>query len=412
MEKEKKEAYKEDINKIFDSFIKQTIFKNKSILQANYTPENIPHREKQITQVASIVAPSLRGERPSNLFIYGLTGTGKTLVVQYVRQQLLKKAMEQNMSLLMPYINCKIGKVADTEYRILAELIRKLGDKVPDTGLPTDYLYRRFISLIDEKKQILIIVFDEIDNAVKRIGDEFLYNFTRINNELSNAQVSIIGISNDLKFLDSLDPRVKSSLSEEEIYFPTYNALQLQDILRERAKEAFKQGVVGEGVIEKCAALAAREHGDARRALDLLRIAGELVEREGKDKITLEYIDKANEKIETDKILVAVENQPKQFQLTLLAIIELYKKMMREKRNEPLFTGDVYNLYRELCKKYKVDYLTQRRVSDIISAFDMQGIINAKVVSKGRYGRTREIRVDLPMPLIEKINTLLNKALS
>ncbi len=408
----KGESKNKDINKIFDSFIKQTIFKNKAILQTNYTPETIPHRDKQISQVAAIVAPSLRMERPSNLFLYGLTGTGKTLVMQYVKQQLIKKSKERGISLLMPYVNCKLKKVADTEYRILAELIQKLGDKVPATGLPTDQLYHRFVGLIDEKKQVLIVVFDEIDQAVKKIGDEFLYNFTRLNNELNNAQISIVGISNDLKFLDSLDPRVRSSLSEEEILFPTYNALQLQDILRARVKESFKEGIIGDGVIEKCAAYAAHEHGDARRALDLLRIAGELVERDGKNKITLDYIDKANDKIEADKILMTVETQPKQFQLVLMAIIELFKRGLRERKDELLFTGDIYNLYRELCKKYKVDYLTQRRVSDIIAQFDMQGIINAKVISKGRYGRTREIRVDLPMVLIEKINVILNDALN
>ncbi|MCS7134256.1 MAG: ORC1-type DNA replication protein [Candidatus Pacearchaeota archaeon] len=408
----RKEEVGEELSNLFDSFVKKSIFKNKIALQANYTPETIPHREKQITQVASIIAPSLRLERPSNLFIYGLTGTGKTLVVQYVRNQLLKKASEIGVSLLIPYINCKLKKVADTEYRILAELINKTGGKVPATGLPTDQLYRKFIDLIDIKKQIVIIIFDEIDQAVKRIGDEFLYNFTRLNTELSKAQITIIGLSNDLKFLDTLDPRVKSSLSEEEILFPPYNALQLQDILRERAKEAFKEGVVSEGVIEKCAALAAREHGDARRALDLLRIAGELVERDNKDKITLDYVDKAKEKIETDKLLLAVETQPRQFQLTLLAIIEALKKVKRERKEDKVFTGDVYNLYYELCKKTKTEVLTQRRISDIIAEFDMLGLINAKVISKGRYGRTREIRLDLPTQLIEKINILLLNSLN
>lgn len=327
----------QEVDKIFNSFINQTIFKDKMILQTNYTPENIPHRDKQIKQVAEIIAPSLRLERPSNLFIYGLTGTGKTLVIQYIKKQLLKKAQEQNVSLIMPYVNCKMRKVADTEYRILAELIRKLGGKVPATGLPTDQLYHKFLGMIDDKKQVIILIFDEIDQAVKRIGDEFLYNFTRINTELSKAQISLIGISNDLKFLDTLDPRIRSSLSEEELLFPTYNALQLQDILKERSKEAFKDSVIDNGVIEKCAAFAAREHGDARRALDLLRIAGELVERDSKLKITLEYIDNAKEKIESDKILVAVETQPKQFHLTLLAIIDLYKKNIRERKRSAVY---------------------------------------------------------------------------
>ncbi|MEM4703191.1 MAG: orc1/cdc6 family replication initiation protein [Candidatus Pacearchaeota archaeon] len=401
-----------DINDIFNSFMRQSIFKNKLILQSNYTPETIPHREKQIAQIASIIAPSLRLERPSNLFIYGLTGTGKTLVLHYVRNQLLKKAQELEVSLLMPYINCKLKKVADTEYRILAELINKLGGKVPATGLPTDQLYRRFVDLIDSKKQIVIIIFDEIDQAVKRIGDEFLYNFTRINTELSKAQITIIGLSNDLKFLDSLDPRVRSSLSEEEILFPPYNALQLQDILRDRCKEAFKPNVLMSGVIEKCAALAAREHGDARRALDLLRIAGELVERDDKEKISLEYIDKAKEKIEADKLLIAVETQPKQFQLVLLAIIQLLKRVKRERKEDKVFTGDIYGLYCEFCKKTRNEILTQRRVSDIIADFDMQGLVNAKVISKGRYGRTREISIDLPEQLLERITDILYTSLN
>jgi cell division control protein 6 len=410
-QKEGEKRVENAVDNIFNTFIKHTLFKNKLVLQSNYTPESILHREKQINQIAPILAPCLRIERPSNLFIYGLTGTGKTLVIQYLRQQLLKKAEKEKIPLLIPFINCKLRKVADTEYRILAELIKKLGGKVPTTGLPTDQLYKKFIELIDSRKQVIIIVFDEIDQAVKKINDEFLYNFTRLNTELAMAQISLIGISNDLKFLDSLDPRVKSSLSEEEIFFSTYNALQLQDILKQRSLEAFKETVIGEGVIEKCAAYAAREHGDARRALDLLRIAGELVERESKKRITLEYIDKAKEKIEADKILIAVENQPKQFQLVLLAIMQLYKKSSAEGIRE-IFTGDVFNLYRDYCLKTNVEVLTQRRISDIIAEFDMLGLINGRVVSKGRYGRTREIRVDLSDQLRDKVTGILVNSLS
>jgi len=409
IQKPKDENY---LNKIFDSFITQTIFKNKLVLQPNYIPQPISHRDAQITQVASIIAPSLRLEKPSNLFIYGLTGTGKTLVVQHVKNELLKKSREQNIPLTIIYLNCKLKKVADTEYRILAELIRKLGSNVPSTGLPTDHLYRKFISLIDEKKQNFIFVLDEIDQAINRIGDEFLYNFTRLNTELNNAQISIIGISNDLKFLDTLDPRIRSSLGEEEILFPPYNAIQLQDILRKRASESLKEGILDEGVIEKCAAYAAREHGDARRAIDLLRIASELVERDNKNKVTQEYIDKAKEKIESDKIVIAVEMQPKQFQIVLLAILKLFLGNKFEKKESKLFTGNIYNAYCELCKRIKIECLTQRRISDIIGEFDMQGLINAKVISKGRYGRMREIRVDLPLPLVQKINKILVEALN
>jgi cell division control protein 6 len=396
-----------DIQKIFESVTKKSIFLNKSVLQSDYTPENIPHREQQIKQVAKILACSLRMEKPSNLFIYGKTGTGKTLVVKYVLNELNKKATTLNVPIKTIYINCKLKKVSDTEYRILAELISQLGAEVPATGLPTDMVYKKFISLIDENKQLLIIVLDEIDEAVKKIGDAFLYNLTRLNSELINTQISFIGISNDLTFIDSLDPRVKSSLSEEELVFPPYNALQLKDILVERVKRSFRKGCVSNGVIEKIAAIAAKEHGDARRAIDLLRIAAELAEREGKSKLTLEFVDKAIEKIERDKIVDLVETQPRHHQLILLSILNFFETI--KNKEQKVYTGDIYNKYFELCKQLGYEPLTQRRVSDIVAELDMLGLINAQVISKGRYGRTREIKINLPNSLIQKIKSIIEQ---
>jgi cell division control protein 6 len=314
----------------------------------------------------------------------------------------IKELGEDNLKFL--YVNCKLRKVADTEYRIVAELISELGGNVPATGLPTDEVYSRFVEIVDKEKQIILIVLDEIDQAVKKIGDSFLYTLTRLNTELKNAQIVLIGISNSLTFMDNLDPRVRSSLGEEEIVFPPYNALQLQDILKERASQAFNEGVLEEGVIAKCAAFAAREHGDARRALDLLRVAGELAERNGDKKIKLKHIDEANEKIERDKMLDIIASEPKQFQLVLYSIMSLEKE-------EVISTGDVYNSYHELCGKTKNEVLTQRRVSDILAEFDMLGIINARVISKGRQGRTREIKLMLSLGIKDKAREILEKGL-
>ena len=395
-----------DLDKIFDSISERSLFKNKQVLQSNYSPEDILHREKQIKHIASILAPSLLGEKTSNLFVYGVTGTGKTVSVQHVSKELMKRARDSKI-LRIEYLNCKLKKVADTEYRILAELIKKLGGSVPATGLPTDQVYLKFLEILEESEEkLLILILDEIDHAVKKISDNFLYNFTRLNSELGNIQIIIVGISNDLRFLDGLDPRVRSSLSEEELVFPPYNALQLQDILKKRAEEAFKPGVFSEGVIAKCAAFAAREHGDARRALDLLRVAGEIAERGAEPRIKIKHIDEANDKIERDKILDIIETEPKQFQLVLYSIFRLI-----EKTKENIFTGDIYAHYQELCKKVKIDALTQRRVSDILAEFDMLGLINARVISKGRQGRTREIKLAIPANILDKGKEILVESL-
>tara|TARA_Y100000034_G_scaffold35928_1_gene44159 strand:+ start:13991 stop:15193 length:1203 start_codon:yes stop_codon:yes gene_type:complete len=395
------------LDKIFDSVSERSLFKDKGTLQSNYTPDNIPHRDEQIESVASILAPVLLGERTSNLFIYGKTGSGKTLSVQHVTNELMKRSSEEKI-LRIEYINCKLKKIADTEYRILAELIKKLGGSVPATGLPTDQVYLKFLDILEGgKEKLLILILDEVDQAVKKISDEFLYNLTRLNSELNNTQIIIVGISNDLRFLDMIDQRVRSSLSEEEIVFPPYNAVQLQDILRKRADEAFKDQVVSEGVIAKCAAYAAREHGDARRALDLLRVAGEIAERASHGKIKTEHIDKANDKIERDKILDIIETGTKQFQLVLYSIMSLIEK----DKDDSVFTGDIFDYYENLCKEVKVDCLTQRRVSDIIAELDMLGLINARVISKGRHGRMREIKLAIPGNIKERSVELLREGL-
>lgn len=399
---------KSNINTFFEKFlVADTIFENKKVLQSSYIPIDINHRDKQMNTIAQILAPALKLDKPSNLFVYGKTGTGKTLVSKYISEQMENIAKQKGLPLKIFYLNCKLKKIADTEYRLIAELARFFGKAVPPTGLPTDEVYNIFFKALDEEEKVIIIILDEIDQLVRKAGDEIIYNLTRINSELKKSQVSIIGISNDLLYFNDVDPRVKSSLSEEEVLFPPYNAVEIQDILKERSDKAFKKGSLEEGVIQKCAAYAAREHGDARRALELLRVAGEIAERKNQKEVLIENIDEAEDKIERDRLIDMVKTHPKQFQTTLYPILLLSRQ---SKQN--IQTGDIYELYKEVCRKVGIRPLTQRRVSDIITELDMLGIINAKVISKGRFGRTREINISLSKYIEDKIIMILEDELN
>jgi len=397
---------KKDLGVFFDNYLnKQPLFLDKKALQSNFTPANITHRDEQIEHLAAVLAPALRMDKPSNIFMYGKTGSGKTCVSKHVTEQILEAAQKKKVNLHIYYLNCKLKKVADTEYRLIAELARNFHIHIPSTGLPTEDVYKRFVEQLDKEEKLVILILDEIDQLVSKTGDGILYNLTRLNGELKKCQLSIIGISNDLMFTDNLDPRIKSSLSEEELVFPPYNALQLQDILRARAEIAFKNNILESGVIEKCAAYAAREHGDARRALELLRVSGELAERKNQDKIKINDIDEAEEKIEKDRVLDIVKTQPKQSQIALYSIMHTCNN------GKQIFTGDVYEQYKEVCKIIGYKPLTQRRMGDIIAELDMFGIINARVVSKGRYGRTKEINIAIPSNSLDKINVILKEGL-
>jgi cell division control protein 6 len=284
----------------------------------------------------------------------------------------------------------------DTQYRVLQNIansfIKDWSERVPFTGWPTDEVYAKLKAEMDREDGVTIIILDEVD---KLSGDEVLYNLSQMNSELTKARVSIIGISNDLKFTEFLDPRVKSRLGEDAMVFPPYDAVQLQDILRQRAGMALKDAVLEESVVPMCAALAAQEHGDARRALDLLRVAAELAERERSKKVGDKHVRQAQSKIEVDRVTEVVRTLPTQSKLVLLSTI-LGDEANKDTKTSGLTTGEVFEIYAELCRKTGLDILTQRRITDLISELDMLGIITARVISKGRYGRTREIAMSVP----------------
>ena len=437
-----------DSTGLFDDLLSgEPIFESKEILRPSYTPRTLPHRNRQIDKMATILVSALRGDTPSNILIYGKTGTGKTASAKYVSQELETTSKKYDVPCEVEYINCE---VTDTQYRVLARLANTFIEKnreiietrlaeletrradledgrassaespdsvatideriaeleadrdqmeeVPMTGWPTDRVYTSFFEAVDYHERVAVIMLDEIDKLVEKSGDDTLYNLSRMNSELENSRISIIGISNDLKFTDFLDPRVKSSLGEEEIVFPPYDANQLRDILQHRSQEAFKPDVLTDDVIPLCAAFAAQEHGDARRALDLLRTAGELAERGQSEQADEAHVRKAQDKIELDRVVEVVRTLPTQSKIVLFSTVLLEKNGVHS-----INTGETFNIYKQLCEEIDADVLTQRRVTDLISELDMLGIVNAVVVSKGRYGRTKEISLSVPLEETEAV---------
>ncbi|MBN2065599.1 MAG: ORC1-type DNA replication protein [Candidatus Thermoplasmatota archaeon] len=377
---------------IFGRMLKsEGLFINREAMRPAYTPDILPHRGREINDLASVLVIALRGETPSNVFIYGKTGTGKTAVTKFVGKELLKKGKETGKHVNFIYINCE---VVDTQYRLLQNIanhfISEWSERIPFTGWPTDEVYAKLREAIDKAGGVTVIILDEVD---KLKGDEALYTLSRINSNLLNAKVSIVGISNDLKFTEFLDPRVKSSLGEENMIFPPYDAGELQDILKQRINIALRPSSIDDDVVPLCSALAAQEHGDARRALDLLRISAELAERKGAPKITKKYVKLAQNKIEIDRIIEVIRTLPTQSKLILFAILLQERHNKKAEIAGAITTGEVYEVYKDLCKKTRTDSLTQRRITDLISELDMLGVITARVISKGRYGRTREIKM-------------------
>jgi cell division control protein 6 len=395
-----------NIDRYFKNYLKgPKIFKNREALEQTYIPEELPHRDKEIEKIANLTACALGGDVPPNLLIFGMTGTGKTATIRFVSQKLAQYAT--NTKPWWIYINCKI---ISTPYRILAHIYNTIigKEKLPPTGLPKDVVFKKLLGLLDDRvgNSICFLVLDEIDAIPSDYKDDILYDLTRINESLDKCRACLIGISNKLNFTQNLDPRVLSSLGSEKITFAVYNAEELGDILEERAEIAFYENVLKEGVISLCAAIAAQNHGDARKALQLLRKAGEIAARTQNKIVSTEHVKKAQNELERDAHTEYIKGMPLQAQVVLLSIFLISKYAPQR----TIISGDVYEVYKELSNIIPgVKSLTIRRISDYINELALSAMITADIKSFGYHGRTKIIKLEIEIEFLQKIFNEIEK---
>ena len=368
-----------------------TVFKDKSPLSHKFLPEQLPHRNDQITMIAKFWIDALDNVTPNDITIYGKTGTGKTAAAKFAQKQLLEAAQNNNTYINVEYIRCTDYT---TEYQVLAQLCQRLGRDVPYRGWTKGEIINTFDDILDQEinghKLILIIILDEIDILLEKDGDGLLYTLTRTEN------VSVLSISNYLDFKKFIGPRVMSSLRDKEIVFPPYRADQLADILNERSAMSFKENVLKEDVIPLCSAMAAKEEGDARYALDLLSTAGDIADDNESNVVLGDYVITAKNRIEHNKVTDIINTLPTQQQRVLESILILTQD------NEEISSGKLYDTYKKVSKG---DSVTYRRIFDFINELEMLGIISTNTISRGRgKGRTNIIKLQCDEQLVE--NTL------
>lgn len=372
------------------------IYKNRDALREDYQPDELVGRGEEIQKYQTALQPVINGEQPNNIFLYGKTGVGKTAATRYLLSHLEEDASRyDDIDLHVLFLNCD---GLTSSYQIATRLVNELRDEtnqISTTGYPRATVYEMLWNELDELGGTNLIVLDEVDHIE---DDSLLYQLprARANDKLSEATIGIIGISNDFSFRDGLSPKVKSSLCEQEIHFPAYDADDLQKILEQRTDVAFHDGVLDDGVIPLCAAYGAKDAGDARQSIDLLMKAGDLAREEEATTVTESHVESGRHALERGRIKEGIRGLTQHGHLVLYSLLTLHLQ-----NETPVRSRDVRPRYTTFAQRAGRDPLVPRRMRDHLSELVMLGLVSVTERNEGRRGGTyREYTLDMDIELI------------
>lgn len=390
--------YSKRMNILEEILKKPTIFKDEAKLSIEYIPSILPHREEELTKLASEFRVIIEHPFEANrkVLITGPVGSGKTAIAKKLGEMVEDVAKKENLNIHYHHINCRRTRSYSL---ILKSIILSFYPAIPRRGYSPEELLEILKDILIKEKIYLILTLDELDYIIDKTN--ILYDLTRLMDNEFNANqfLSFLIITRNPTFLHSLDDSTRSTLQNTKITLRKYNAPQLFDILLERSKEAFYDGAVSNEILEQIAETSS-EYGDARYALELLRVAGGVANRDESKEITPEQVRIAQSDIHPmirREILRDLSDNQK---LILLAIVRRLKK----EGGVYVEITDVEEQYKLVCEEFNQKPTRHTTNWNIIQDLENTfGIIKTKVSGENKLGRSTIISInDAPLEILEE----------
>ncbi|HKQ21004.1 MAG TPA: AAA family ATPase [Nitrososphaeraceae archaeon] len=333
------------------------IFLDRSKLSARYIPNELHHREKEMSLLLTMFKDSYI--KPDEFLfstpqIIGRSGIGKTSTVIKFSNMLESEFTKAGLTLKVAYINLKLQ--GGNKYAVYRFLLEKIAPELPSQGLSAEEMLRYLLSYLYENKLYTLIILDEIEFLLRSNKDSgIIYDFTRLNEFDLSKHCNVIGvifIARSTDFHDKIDSSELSTLGRIPIEFLPYSVEQISDILVTRISESFNTKVVGTDIIDEVSLITTSSQvgGDVRYALDLLLYAGNLAETNGSDRITLEQIRKVHGYNRPSITIEDLKELPKSYLLTLMAILKVQSK----RKKQYIELKEIRTFALELADEYKV----------------------------------------------------------
>jgi cell division control protein 6 len=387
---------------IEDEIFSTSLIKNINVLDFDYVPNKLIHRDEQLRLLAHIFKTTL-SRIPQNVVIKGPVGCGKTVIAKKFCKKLVQITRENGNITEYIHINCR---KRSTDAMVLLGILNHFDSRFPDRGFSVQEMLEVLRKQLKRRDAQLIVVLDEVDALLKKSGTNLIYSLTRFSDEnsIDKIPISLILISQKEVF-PMMDSSSMSTFKRSNLLtLNKYTRKELFDIIQQRISLAFYKGTVHEDCIDLIADISS-EWGDARFAIELLWKAGIAADQNHEQMVIPEHVRVA--KAETYSIITEskLKNLDRHHLITLNAIA----KRLKIDRTAYVNTGIAEKTYKVLCEEFSEKPRTHTMFWNYLKEIENAGFINIKPSGKGHLGTTQLISLpDIPAEIVEeKINNLL-----